>query len=320
MEQKKIEIGEVAKTKQQPVQHAQTQQNLSAVANQLVKEVENAVTSLMARGGLDVPKDYSVVNALRAAALILQETVDKDKNPVLQSCTRSSIISSLLSMVVQGLNPLKNQCYFVAFAGKLTLMRSYAGNVLLAKRAGLMYIHARVVRKGDEFSFEINDGICRITKHVPTLETLNNEIVAAYAVYKYKSGNEEVVNTEIMTTAQLKQAWMQSYNFKENGIHSKFDEEMAKKTVISRACKLLINTSPDVTWADEIDEIAEGTAAELTTETTEPISFDIIQEESENLEQPKPEELEKKDVKKEIKNEIKNETKTKTVNDEKIPF
>jgi len=286
--------------------------------NQIIRSVEDSVVELTAKGGLVLPSDYSAVNALKAAALILADTTDKDKRPVLQSCGKASIINALLKMVVQGLNPMKNQCYFVSFAGKLTLMRSYAGNVLLAKRAGLMSIHARVVRNGDEFSFEINDGICRITKHVPTLETLNNEIVAAYAVYKYKAGNEEIVNTEIMTAAQLKQAWMQSYNYKDNGVHSKFDEEMAKKTVISRACKLLINSSPDVTWADEIDEIAEETATELPTETTEPISFDIIQEESDKLEQSKTEEPEKKDVKNEIKNEIKNETKT--VNDGKIPF
>jgi len=243
--QKKIEMQE----KQTSVQ---TQQSVETIANHLVKEVEGAVTSLIARGGLDVPKDYSVVNSIRSAVLILQEMMDRDKKPVLQSCSRSSIISSLLSMIVQGLNPIKKQCYFVPYGGKLVFMRSYAGNIALARRVGLKRITANVIRKGEKFVFENKpDGRCEIIEHKTSLETLDNEIIGAYAVIEMADG---WTTTVIMTAKQIKQAWMQGINYRENagGVHDKFGDEMAKKTIINRACKLIINSSPD--FVNEIDE------------------------------------------------------------------
>jgi len=47
-----------------------------------------------------LPDDYSIENALKSAWLILQETVDKDKKPVLEVCSRASIANGLLDMAV----------------------------------------------------------------------------------------------------------------------------------------------------------------------------------------------------------------------------
>lgn len=41
--------------------------------------------------GLTFPKDYNYTNEFMSAMLILQDTVDMNKKPVLQSCTRASI-------------------------------------------------------------------------------------------------------------------------------------------------------------------------------------------------------------------------------------
>ena len=49
-----------------------------------------------------------------------------------------------------------------------------------------------------------------------------------------------------MTWADIQTSWHQSRNFEiEGGVHQKFPEEMAKRTLISRACKNLLNTSLD---------------------------------------------------------------------------
>lgn len=53
-----------------------------------------------------------------------------------------------------------------------------------------------------------------------------------------------------MTFEEIEEAWKQSqsvYNgeFKKDGTHRRFPQEMAKKTVINRACKKLLNSSDD---------------------------------------------------------------------------
>ena len=61
--------------------------------------------------GLAFPKDYNVANALTGAYLILKETVDKDKRPVLESCSQASIVNSLMEMATLALNVNKKQGY-----------------------------------------------------------------------------------------------------------------------------------------------------------------------------------------------------------------
>ena len=76
-----------------------------AVKGTVVEDAGKQIEILQKKGNLALPPNYSAQNALMSAWLVLQETVDKNKLPVLQSCTRVSIVNSLLDMVIQGLNP-----------------------------------------------------------------------------------------------------------------------------------------------------------------------------------------------------------------------
>lgn len=48
-----------------------------------------------------------------------------------------------------------------------------------------------------------------------------------------------------MNINQIKNAWNQGYAKGGSGAHKNFTDEMAKKTVINRACKMFANTSDD---------------------------------------------------------------------------
>lgn len=62
---------------------------------------------------------------------------------------------------------------------------------------------------------------------------------------------------EVMNMNQIKQSWQQGYGYKEgSGTHSKFTDQMAKKTVINRALKGIINTHGDA-FVQEADEHTE---------------------------------------------------------------
>lgn len=207
------------------------------------------------RGGeLDLPQNYSAGNALKSAWLMLQTTVDKNKHPVLEVCTKASIANSMLNMVIQGLNPAKKQCYFVAFGKALTLMPSYQGQkaVCLRVDTSLLDIFAEVIYQGDEISYNIRLGQRIIVDHIQKFENIDKaKIIGAYAIAVDKDWKPR--RSELMTIDEIKAAWGQSPtkpvtdkgNLKTDSTHAKFTGEMCKKTVIARLAKNIIGASSD---------------------------------------------------------------------------
>lgn len=206
--------------------------------------------------GLSFPRDYSVSNALNSAYLILQETVDKDKKHVLLSCTKQSIASCLMDMAVQALNPMKKQCYFVSYGGKLTLMRSYQGTMAVAKRCGARSIRAEVIYENDKFTYHIQDGLKIIDEHTQDFMNIDTtKIKGAYAVVVM----DDYIHVEVMNIMQIKSAWKKGFGYKENGgVHGEFTDQMAKKTVINRACKNIINSSDDAYLNEAFENTSEN--------------------------------------------------------------
>ena len=130
-------------------------------------------------------------------------------------------------MVTNGLSMQKKQCYPVAYGGKLQCQKSVYGNTCIARRFGLKDINAAVIYKGDVFKYHKEDAKTIIDCHEQSFENIDNDkIVGAYAVAVMDDG-EKI--SEVMTIAQIKQAWKQGYGYKENGngAHQKFADQMA---------------------------------------------------------------------------------------------
>ena len=220
--------------------------SVAASERNVTDMVLGRVSDMMSRRELFMPADYSPENALKSAWLTLQDVEDRDHNKALQVCSKQSICNSLLDMVVQGLSPAKKQCYFVVYGKELTLMRSYMGTVAVAKRfSDVSDVYANVIYEGDTFEFEIipETGLKKITKHNTSFENIDiNKIKGAYAVVVREDADNYV---EIMTMDQIKKAWNQGAKKGSSPAHKNFSEEMAKKTVINRACKMFVNTSND---------------------------------------------------------------------------
>ena len=205
--------------------------------------------------GLTFPKDYNYTNEFMSAMLILQDTVDMNKKPVLQSCTRASIENALIDMVTDGLSMRKKQCYPVAYAGKLSCQPSVYGATCVARRYGLVDINAEVIYEGDKFSYTIRNGKKTIVEHTQEIDNIDNDkIKGAYAVAVMKDGS---VKTEVMTIKQIKTAWKQGFGYKENGngVHQKFTDQMAMKTVKNRLLKSINNTHSGFGEEDDYEEI-----------------------------------------------------------------
>ena len=261
--------------------------NEIAVAKNISEAVLAKVQMMQETGGLVLPEDYHAGNALNAAYLKFKQLEDKNHKPAEQVCSKESVALALMDMVIQGLSPAKNQCYFVVHGNQLTLMRSYMGTVAAAKRfGGVKSVHAQVVYKNDDFGFEIdpNTGTKRVTLHRQSLESIEEGTIrAAYAVVITKDD----VYYEIMTMDEIRKAWAQGAAKGGSPAHKNFPQEMAKKTVINRACKIFVNTSTDAdpladaynrTTANDYigDEFVDAEAKELNES-----AFDAIMEEDE---------------------------------------
>lgn len=230
-----------------------TQQS-SAIAKyeNVSEQVLNKIEKFQADGGLTLPANYSVENHMKSAWLILQSTTDRNGTPALQVCTKDSIANALFDMVLQGLAVSKKQGYFIVYGNKLEFQRSYFGTVALAKRAGGITKEpvANVIYEGDEFVYSIDPETARIKiiKHEQKIENIDNtKIKAAYALVTMPDGTTQVT---IMSMQQIRAAWNQGATKGKSPAHLNFAEEMAKKTVIGRACKMIINSSDDA-WLYE---------------------------------------------------------------------
>jgi len=239
---------------------AQQQQTAVVKFENVADLVMKRVESFTADGGLVLPKSYSVGNNLKSAWLILQEAVDRNNKPVLEVCTKASIANALFDMVLQGLSVSKAQGYFIAYGNKLEFQRSYFGTVALAKRVGGGIKRepvANVIYEGDKFVYTIDPktGLFQIIEHDQKIENIDDaKIKAAYAITTFEDSRTEVT---IMTIDQIKKAWNQGATKGQSPAHKNFPAEMCKKTVIGRACKMVINSSDDA-WlyegkADEDD-------------------------------------------------------------------
>lgn len=234
-----------------------------------VQKYENISEQVLARieefqktGGMMLPKDYSVENHMKSAWLILQATTDRNGQQALAICTKESIANALLDMVLQGLSVSKKQGYFIVYGNKLEFQRSYFGTIALAKRTGGIKTEpvANVIYEGDEFVYSIDPKTARISivKHEQKIENIDNtKIKGAYALVTLADGTTQVT---IMSMAQIRAAWGQGATKGNSPAHKNFAEEMAKKTVIGRACKAIINSSDDA-W------LYEGKADDLETDT-----------------------------------------------------
>lgn len=220
----------------------------------IVDIVSEKINNFIQSGELNLPKAYSVPNALKSAYLILQTVEDKDKRPALEVCTKASIANALLDMIVQGLNPGKRQNYFIVYNKTLSCQRSYFGSMAVAEMVNpaIKDWGFNVVYEGDTFKYGIHNGKASVIEHAQELENIDKaKIIAAYAMALDKDGNP--IKTEIMTIDEIHKAWSMSKmkpiddkgEVKPESTHGRFARDMALKTVINKTAKFIINASSD---------------------------------------------------------------------------
>lgn len=254
------------------------------LGKQIVDKVEKRISEWVEEGDLELPENYAVGNALKAAWLKILAAEDKHGDAALEVCSRESIANALLDMVVQGLAPQRDQCYFVVYGKELVLMRSYHGSQAVVKQIWPgTEIYAQPVYKGDSVRYKIERGRTVDLEHEQDWDNVRNDLDAIEAAYCVIERPDRDPYIEIMKVDAIEQAWMQGqvYNPEavegEESMHQKFPDRAVRKTVINRACSTLLRTADDSHVLRSVrrqDALAAEAAADL--EAAEMGNRDVI--------------------------------------------
>ena len=220
-----------------------TKNDVAAVQNlEIVDDLMGNLNELANDGMLFIPENYSVGNALKSA---MSKILTSDQADKLLACTPESKKQALTEYIVQGLDASKTQAYFIPYGNKMVMMRSYFGDVAVAKRTGLVKdVYAVVIYDGDEIEIGFDDyGRKTLISHKTKFENQDNEIVGAYAVIV---GINDYKAYEFITRKELEASWNMS-KMKTGKLHTDYKQEAAKRTVIRRAVKMIFNTSLNTT-------------------------------------------------------------------------
>lgn len=243
-----------------------------ALRNTFADSVMNSINKFMSEKRLVLPTGYSPENALKSAWLKILETKDSKGSKALDVCTPESVGNALLEMAIMGLNPAKNQCYFIVYGNKLTMFPSYFGKITALKRIkGVEGINAQAIYEGDEITYDIqSDGsISNIEHHQSFFDIKEEKILGSYCVIAYE-GKEYGT---IITMEQIQEAWNKSKTAKEK---KEFKSEFAKRTAVNRAIKWFINTRDDEDLLIDTINSNENTHYEYEEEEEEPVRTTVV--------------------------------------------
>ena len=182
------------------------------------------------------------------------------RSPALLDCDPLSLIGAVVQASQLGLEPdgVLGHAYLVPFNNRKTgrkevqLIPGYKGLVELTRRSGqISTINAYCVYAEDTFDFSY--GLDPKLVHVPSDKDDPGQIIAAYAVAKLRDGG---VQFEVMWRKQIDKIRSGSKAANDGPWVTHYDE-MAKKTVLRRLCKLL-PVSVELQRAVALDEHAEA--------------------------------------------------------------
>lgn len=221
-------------------QLVQKQEIAKAIGNQTIADsIINSMAKLAGQGAVSFPKGYNYGNNLKLAYLQLSQSGS------LAKVTTASVGEALVEMVVQGLDIAKKQCYFIPYGNKLTMIRSYFGDVSALENTGLVVVgstKAVVVYEGDEIevAIENDEEVLKSFKADPNVFARHNKkIIGAYAVTTLINNEKKYV---FMSKEEIDKSWAKSKDPTRN-VQKDFAQEMAKRTVLRRLTKYIGNFS-----------------------------------------------------------------------------
>ena len=268
----------------------------------LVEEIALSKINQYVELGMVLPENFNPTNSLKKARMMLNDMKVQGK-PVLEVCTKESVIQCLIDSCCKGLDYSEMQVYFIPRNNIMTNLESVYGRIARAKRASRYYKPiVQYVHEGDDFQIgvDVTNGKTIIKKHETSLDNLDKPIVAAYTFVTDDNNDTEVF---IMT----KREWLTSWKKSSNGgaVAKEFERDMIFRSIIKKSTKSLVNANikaiGGLTISDDDDDLPlAGDAPTVVESTTNPSVADFVEAE-EVTEVPAPQPA--NESKPEVKNE-----------------
>ena len=254
----------------------------------LVEEIALSKINQYVELGMVLPENFNPTNSLKKARMMLNDMKVQGK-PVLDVCTKESVIQCLIDSCCKGLDYSEMQVYFIPRANIMTNLESVYGRIARAKRASRYYKPiVQYVHEGDDFQIgvDVTNGKTIIKKHETSLDNLDKPIVAAYTFVTDDNNDTEIY---IMT----KKEWLKSWSKSSNGaaVAKDFERDMIFRTIIKKSTKSLVNANikaiGGLPISDDDDDVPlAGDAPTVVESTTNPSVTDFV--EAEVVEEPAP--------------------------------
>ena len=268
----------------------------------LVEEIALSKINQYVELGMVLPENFNPTNSLKKARMMLNDMKVQGK-PVLEVCTKESVIQCLIDSCCKGLDYSEMQVYFIPRSNIMTNLESVYGRIARAKRASRYYKPiVQYVHEGDDFQIgvDVTNGKTIIKKHETSLDNLDKPIVAAYTFVTDDNNDTEIY---IMT----KKEWLKSWSKSSNGaaVAKDFERDMIFRTIIKKSTKSLVNANikaiGGLPISDDDDDVPlAGDAPTVVESTTNPSVTDFVEAE-EVTEVPAPQPA--NEPKPEVKNE-----------------
>ena len=210
-------------------------------AVKLAQDTSDWINKNIRDNKITVPEGYNVSNEITMALMMIAQTNDKDGRPALESCSRESIMTQLRLMAQNGLSMAQKQCYPIVRGNKLCIDISYFGTISIIKRLMPGYdVRANVIYKDDTYDYIWNEETqCyQVTNIKSSIENRDKPIVGAYGTI-FEKATGKVIFSEVMSWKEILTSWSHA---KTDKVQKEFPQEMAKRTLIQRMCKLFLNT------------------------------------------------------------------------------
>ncbi len=213
------------------------------------------------------------------------------RTPKLLDCEPKSLLGAFIQASQLGLEPdgILGHAYFIPYGKVCQLIPGYKGLIDLSRRSGeLSTIDVRIVHEKDDFAFHY--GLDPDLHHTPSHDE-PGEMIAAYAVARLRDSG---VQFEVMWKREIDKIRDGSKASK-NGPWVTYYEEMAKKTVLRRLCKLL-PTSVELQKAVALDEMEAAnidqkmdTVVDFQANAKQMTTLDALAEDIDNQQEPNSE-------------------------------
>jgi len=204
-----------------------------ATTKDKVSTVRDLLEKSKAQIALALPRQMTPDRMVRVAMTSIQRT------PKLLDCDPRSLVAAIIQASQLGLEPdgALGHAYLVPYGNTVTFIPGYRGLIDLARRSGqVSTIEACAVYPGDTFIYE--RGLEPRLIHRPQLtdeDPPQGTLQYVYAVCKLRDGG---VQYDVMSKGRV-EAIRKRSKAGNNGPWVTDYEEMAKKTVLRRLCKLL---------------------------------------------------------------------------------